>query len=416
MDAAACTWVQSDGKKCGACAKKCTKGAVHLDAKDEVVELKVGNVIVATGYDVLDARSIERYGYGTYPNVLTSLEFERLTNASGPTGGKIVIKTKRLNKKTKAEEWVFDAGGPQAEGRSHRSLRRARAITTTTPTALASAACTRLKFAHLVREKLPTPTATSTTSTCARSAKATRSSSNALAKRAFSGARTPGQHQPNARTVRCLTARSRSRPPDGAAGRHGAARGRHWCLPRGRRSWRKSWAFRWTRRMVQRTRTITPSPTRRAGLASTSRASARDRRTFRTRWRRPRRRPPRAAGHRRRQGSDGCASLTLEEIESKRRSLRARSEECNGSSCESEADRRPGTLRRRGRLEVLSVRQLQRHLPVSPASQRLSAQVACVICRWAWKSCCAPHLSPGSATTAASARSSARATPSPARP
>jgi len=56
---------------------------VHLDAKDEIVELNVGNIIVATGYDVLDARRIERYGYGTLPNVLTSLEFERLSNASG---------------------------------------------------------------------------------------------------------------------------------------------------------------------------------------------------------------------------------------------------------------------------------------------------------------------------------------------
>ena len=113
IDPAYCTWVLSGGKKCGACAKKCSKGAVHLDAQDEVVELAVGNIIVATGYDMLDARRVERYGYGAYPNVLNSLEFERLTNASGPTGGKIVMKTKRLNKKTKTEEWVFEPDGPK---------------------------------------------------------------------------------------------------------------------------------------------------------------------------------------------------------------------------------------------------------------------------------------------------------------
>ncbi len=154
VDAAACTWVQSDGKKCGACVKKCSKGAVHLDAKDEVVELNVGNVIVATGYDVLDARSIERYGYGTLPNVLTSLEFERLSNASGPTAGKIVLKTKKLNKKTKSEEWVFDAEGtkPKAVAIVHCVGSRDHNYN---PYCSRVCCMYSLKFAHLVREKLP---------------------------------------------------------------------------------------------------------------------------------------------------------------------------------------------------------------------------------------------------------------------
>ena len=154
VDPAACTWVQSGGKKCGACVKKCSKGAVHLDAKDEVVELKVGNIIVATGYDVLDAHRIERYGYGTLPNVLTSLEFERLSNASGPTAGKITLKTKKLNKKTKAEEWVFDPEGPKPKAvaiihcvgsRDHNH----------NPYCSRVCCMYSLKFAHLVREKLP---------------------------------------------------------------------------------------------------------------------------------------------------------------------------------------------------------------------------------------------------------------------
>jgi heterodisulfide reductase subunit A len=154
IDPEYCTWVLSEGKKCGACAKKCSKGAVHLDAKDEFVDLEVGNIIVATGYDTLDAHRVERYGYGTYPNVLTSLEFERLTNASGPTGGKITMKVKKLNKKTKAEEWVFEPDGPKPKAVAivHCVGSRDRNYN-----AYCSRVCCMysLKFAHLVREKLP---------------------------------------------------------------------------------------------------------------------------------------------------------------------------------------------------------------------------------------------------------------------
>jgi len=154
IDEAHCTWVLSDGKKCGACAKKCSKGAVHLDAKDEVVELEVGNIIVATGYDTLDPHRIERYGYGTYPNVLTSLEFERLTNASGPTGGKIVMKTKKLNKKTKTDEWVFEPDGPKPKAVAIVHCVGSR---DQNYNSYCSRVCCMysLKFAHLVREKLP---------------------------------------------------------------------------------------------------------------------------------------------------------------------------------------------------------------------------------------------------------------------
>ena len=154
VDPAACTWVQSGGKKCGACAKKCSKEAVHLDAKDEVVELTVGNIVVTTGYKPFDPQRIGRYGYRTYPNVLTALEFERLTNASGPTGGTIVLKTKKLNKRTKIEEWVFEPNGPKPRsvaiihcvGSRDRNHNR-----------YCSRVCCMysLKFAHLVKEKLP---------------------------------------------------------------------------------------------------------------------------------------------------------------------------------------------------------------------------------------------------------------------
>jgi heterodisulfide reductase subunit A-like polyferredoxin len=103
IDGASCLYVQSEGKKCGACQKKCAKDAIHFDDKDQLLEFDVGNIVITIGYDTFDARRIDRYSYGVLPNVLTSLEFERLTNASGPTGGKIVMKTKKLNKRIKTE-------------------------------------------------------------------------------------------------------------------------------------------------------------------------------------------------------------------------------------------------------------------------------------------------------------------------
>ncbi|MBN2362070.1 MAG: CoB--CoM heterodisulfide reductase iron-sulfur subunit A family protein [Deltaproteobacteria bacterium] len=154
IDGEACTWVQSGGKKCGVCVKKCTKGAIHLDQQDRVEEIEVGNIVVATGYDVFDARRIERYGYGKLPNVLSALEFERLTNASGPTGGKIVTKTKKYNKRKKAEEWVFDLAG--AAPRNVAIIHCVGSRDTNYNKYCSRVCCMySLKFAHLVKEKLP---------------------------------------------------------------------------------------------------------------------------------------------------------------------------------------------------------------------------------------------------------------------
>jgi heterodisulfide reductase subunit A len=155
IDGDSCTYVQSDGKKCGVCAKKCPKECIDLDQTDEIVELEVGNIILAIGYEVYDAKKIERYGYGVLPDVLTALEFERLTNASGPTGGKIVRKTKRFNKRKKVDEWVFDGD----EGESPKSIAIVHCVGSRD--ANHNPYCSRvccmysLKFAHLVKEKLP---------------------------------------------------------------------------------------------------------------------------------------------------------------------------------------------------------------------------------------------------------------------
>ena len=76
---------------CGECETVCDAGAINFEARDEYEEIEVGAIVVATGYEVFDARLKPEYGYGIYPNVITGLELERLDEAGGPTRGKIEI-------------------------------------------------------------------------------------------------------------------------------------------------------------------------------------------------------------------------------------------------------------------------------------------------------------------------------------
>jgi heterodisulfide reductase subunit A len=75
--------------KCGVCAKVCPTGAIEYDQKDEVVDEKVGAIIAATGFDLFDYTRYGEYGGGRYPDVITSIQYERMLSASGPTGGHI---------------------------------------------------------------------------------------------------------------------------------------------------------------------------------------------------------------------------------------------------------------------------------------------------------------------------------------
>ena len=75
--------------KCGVCAKICPTGAVNYEMQDEIVPVKVGGIITATGYDLMGWKVYEEYGGGRYPDVITSLQYERLLSASGPTSGHI---------------------------------------------------------------------------------------------------------------------------------------------------------------------------------------------------------------------------------------------------------------------------------------------------------------------------------------
>ncbi|MBP1700106.1 MAG: Cob--CoM heterodisulfide reductase subunit [Deltaproteobacteria bacterium] len=80
---------------CGECAKACQPKAINYEMKEEIVEIHVGSIIVATGFDPFDPKKKPEFGYGVYPNVLQGLEVERLCSASGPTKGEIVIEGKK---------------------------------------------------------------------------------------------------------------------------------------------------------------------------------------------------------------------------------------------------------------------------------------------------------------------------------
>jgi len=76
---------------CRACERFCEADAINFEQEDLDIDLQVGNIIIATGYDTFDPTPIAEYGYGRLPNVFTSLEFERLCSPSGPTKGKLAL-------------------------------------------------------------------------------------------------------------------------------------------------------------------------------------------------------------------------------------------------------------------------------------------------------------------------------------
>ena len=83
-----CTMLKSG--KCGVCSKVCSVGAIDYNAKDEYVTEKYGAIVVATGFNPISMEKFDEYAYSQSKDVITSLEFERLTNAAGPTQGKLL--------------------------------------------------------------------------------------------------------------------------------------------------------------------------------------------------------------------------------------------------------------------------------------------------------------------------------------
>jgi heterodisulfide reductase subunit A len=135
--------------KCGVCVKVCPADCINLDEKDEEIEITVGNIIVATGFKTFDAQRAEQFGYGKYINVVTSLEFERLINAAGPTGGDI-----KFRAKDKRGNLVFS---PENDVPGSVAIIHCIGSRDENYNKYCSKVCCMysLKLAHLVREKLP---------------------------------------------------------------------------------------------------------------------------------------------------------------------------------------------------------------------------------------------------------------------
>ncbi len=129
IDKENCVYFQKG--KCKACEKFCP-------TEPNSIELDVGNIILATGYDLFDSTQIPQYGYGKLDNVFTSLEFERMVNAAGPTDGKIVLRDKETKPKSVA---IVHCVGSRDEN-YHKYCSKVCCMYS-------------LKFAHLVHERIP---------------------------------------------------------------------------------------------------------------------------------------------------------------------------------------------------------------------------------------------------------------------
>lgn len=125
------------GEGCNACQEACPFGSIIYEETDQVRQLQVGAIVLATGFDLFDPARAPKYGYGKIDNVYTSLEFERLVNSAGPTEGKIQLRNGQVPEKIAL---VHCVGSRTGEFHEH-----------------CSAVCCMylLKFAHQVNGKLP---------------------------------------------------------------------------------------------------------------------------------------------------------------------------------------------------------------------------------------------------------------------
>jgi heterodisulfide reductase subunit A len=98
MDTVNCIYFEKG--KCKACEKFCPTGAIDFEQQDTILDLEVGNIILATGFALFDSARMSQYGYGRLENVFTNLEFERMCNAAGPTDGKIVLRDGKTEPKS----------------------------------------------------------------------------------------------------------------------------------------------------------------------------------------------------------------------------------------------------------------------------------------------------------------------------
>lgn len=98
IDADYCNMLKNG--KCGVCAKVCTAGAIDYQQKDTFLEEEYGAIVVATGFNPISLEKFDEFAYAQSPDVVSSLEFERLMNAAGPTGGTLLRPSDGTHPKT----------------------------------------------------------------------------------------------------------------------------------------------------------------------------------------------------------------------------------------------------------------------------------------------------------------------------
>ncbi len=133
IDADTCIHFKTGG--CQACIDVCEPGAIRHEMEDEEIEVEVGQVLVTTGFGLFDASAMASYGYGRLDNVYAALEIERMLNATGPTGGRVLTKDGR----TPRAIGIIHCVGSRDENH-HRYCSRVCCMYA-------------LKFAHLVKER-----------------------------------------------------------------------------------------------------------------------------------------------------------------------------------------------------------------------------------------------------------------------
>jgi len=97
IDVANCAYFKTG--KCRACEKFCPRGAIDFNQQEQLVEIEVGTIVLATGFHDFNPQRSQQYGYGMLDNVISGMEFERLINSGGPTTGKVLLKDGRKPEK-----------------------------------------------------------------------------------------------------------------------------------------------------------------------------------------------------------------------------------------------------------------------------------------------------------------------------
>jgi heterodisulfide reductase subunit A len=115
IDRSQCLHFKTGG--CQICAEFCGVGAIDFTQEDETIELDVGSIILAPGYETFDPSVNDVYGYNRSPNILTSLEFERILSASGPYGGKLLRPSDK--KEPKKIAWLQCIGSRDVHDGAH---------------------------------------------------------------------------------------------------------------------------------------------------------------------------------------------------------------------------------------------------------------------------------------------------------